>query len=156
MIISNFTGALVAGAIALTAAFTSPVAAASDGERLARILLGAAAVGLVAHKVRKNKKRREEVSKNYRYDSREYRSGHGNHRPKTCLRKKYTGHGWKTFYSQRCLAKHRAHRYDSYDNHRHDRHRNTRRQHDDRRYHDRKDKRKLNDSYFRKWNDTHS
>ncbi len=156
MHISNFTGALVAGAIAISATFASPVVAASDSDRFARILLGVAAVGLVAHKVRKNKKHREEVSRNYRYDNRDYRPGHRNYRPKSCLRKKYTGHGWKTFYSQRCLAKHRAHRNDYYDNHRHDRHRNSKRQYDDRRYHDRKDRRKLNDHYFRKWNDTHS
>ena len=156
MRISKLTSALVAGAIATSAIFAAPVSAASDGDRLARIVLGAAAVGLVAHKIHKNKKRRKEVSRNYRYDNRGHRSGHRNYRPKTCLRKKYTGYGWKSFYSQRCLAKHRAYRNDGYDNHRHDRHYNSRRQYDDRRHHDRDDRRKLNDGYFRKWNDTHS
>jgi hypothetical protein len=141
MRISNFTGVIVASAIATSAIFATPVAAASDGDRLARIVLGAAVVGLVAHKIHKNKKHRKEVSRDYRYDDRDYR-------PKRCLRKKYTRHGWKTFYSQRCLAKHRAHRNDYYDNHRHDRYRDSRRQYDDRR--------KLNDNYFRKWNDSHS
>jgi hypothetical protein len=148
MRISNFTGVIVASAIATSAIFATPVAAASDGDRLARIVLGAAVVGLVAHKIHKNKKHRKEVSRDYRYDDRDYRPQHRDYRPKRCLRKKYTRHGWKTFYSQRCLAKHRAHRNDYYDNRRQDRYRDSRRQYDDRR--------KLNDNYFRKWNDSHS
>ena len=156
MRISKFASALVAGAIATSAIFATPVSAASDGDVLARIVLGAAAVGLVAHKIHKNKKHRKEVSRNNRYDNRNYRSGHRNYRPKSCLRKKYTGYGWKTFYSQRCLTKHRTQRNDYYDNYRHNRHRDSRRKYDDRRYNEHEDRRKLNDGYFRKWNDTHS
>jgi hypothetical protein len=161
MYISNFTGALVAGAIAISAGFASPVAAANDSERLARIVLGAAAVGLVAHKIRKNKKRRAEVSRQNTYRYRDDHSGYHNNRPRTCLRKKYTGHGWKTYYSRKCLAQHRGHRRDHYDNHRHNDYVNSRRHKDSRyghKYNSGKshNKRDINNDYFRKWNDTHN
>ncbi len=130
MKISNFIGAVLVSSIAITSTFAAPAAAASDGDRLARILLGAAAVGLVVHTVKKNKNRHATVARQDHYRSRQQRARYNNHRPKTCLRKKYTYNGWQTFYSQRCLAQQRRnnngrhsdarHDYDNY-GHAHDR-----------------------------------
>ena len=120
---TNFIGALLAGSIAITSTFAAPAAAASDGDRLARILLGAAAIGSVVHTVKKNKKRRDAVARRDHYRPNQYqpRVRHNNHRPKTCLRKKYTYNGWQTFYSQRCLAEHRR-RNNVRNNHGHNTH----------------------------------
>ncbi len=107
MRVSKFTGAIVAGAIAITSAFATPAAAASDGNRLATILLGAAAVGLVVHTVKKNKKSRATVVSHNAYRSRGSHTIYNQHRPKNCLRKKYTNHGWKTYYSRKCLEQQR-------------------------------------------------
>ncbi len=125
---TKFIGAVLAGSIAITSAFAAPVAASSRTDNLAKILLGAAAVGLVVHSANKNKRaRRANVARQDHYAPRQPRVRYRENRPKTCLRKRYTNHGWKTFYSQRCLAKHRhnhnggyAHthdRYNSYNNH---------------------------------------
>jgi hypothetical protein len=124
MKITNFIGAVLAGSIAITSIFAAPVAASSRNGDLAKVLLGAAAIGLVAYSVKKNKKRRNNVAKQDYYRPQPYRqrARHYNYKPKTCLRKRYTNHGWKTFYSQRCLANHRnnrnggyAQRHDRYD-----------------------------------------
>jgi len=114
MRISKFTGAIVAGAIAITSVFTVPAAAASDSNRLATILLGAAAVGLVVHTVKKNKKSHATVVSHNAYKSHKPRVAYNRHRPKSCLRKKYTNHGWKTFYSRKCLEQHRKHNNHGY------------------------------------------
>jgi hypothetical protein len=113
---SNFIGAVLAGSIALTSTFAAPVAASSKTDNLAKILLGAAAIGLVVHTVKKNKKRRAAVARQNQYRPQQYqqRGYHNNHRPKTCLRKKYTYNGWKTFYSKKCLAQHRRQHNDEY------------------------------------------
>lgn len=176
MLISNFTGALIAGAIAITTVFAAPVAAANNGNRLARIVLGAAAVSLVAHKVRKEKTYRREVSRRNTREYRNNRTRHHDNRPKTCLRKKYTDHGWKTYYSRRCLSKHRKHRHEHYDARRDNGHANSRRhshadhgnKHTNSRRHEAtkrttnqnrenvRNTRNINNDYFRKWNDTHN
>ncbi len=105
MKLSKFTTAVIAGAIAITTFTTAPVAAASDGDRLAQILLGAAAIGVIVHSANKRKRARQEVT---HYDKYQPRVVHNRHRPKTCLRKKYTHGGWKTFYSRKCLEQHRS------------------------------------------------
>lgn len=101
---SNLIAIAVSGAIALTAAAT-PASAASDGDRLAQILFGAAAIGAIAHVVHKDKKKRRqrEAARNNHYKPQPV---YQNHKPRTCLRKKYTNHGWKTFYSRKCLKQH--------------------------------------------------
>lgn len=117
MKMSKFTCAVIAGSIALTSAFTTAVQAGGRGDKLATILLGAAAVGLVAHTIHKNKKSRAKVTQYDHYDA--YRPNkprvrYNDHRPRTCLRKKYTNHGWKTFYSRKCLEQHRVRRNSGY------------------------------------------
>jgi hypothetical protein len=159
MHITNFTGALIAGAIAITTVFASPVAAASDGDRLARIVLGAAAIGLVAHKIHKNKKRRAEVSRRNTYGYDDNRGAYHNNRPRTCLRKKYTGQGWKTYYSRKCLAQYRGQRRGHYDASRHNGYANSKHHNDARRNysnHNFYGKRNINNNTFSKWNDTHN
>lgn len=122
---TKFIGAILAGSIAITSAFAAPVAASSRTDNLAKILLGAAAIGLVVHNVKKNKRaRRTNVTRQDHYRPHQPRVRHHNYKPKTCLRKKYTNHGWKTFYSQRCLAKHRHNQSDGYAR-THDRHNNN-------------------------------
>lgn len=135
---TKFIGAVLAGSIAITSAFTAPVAASGRNGDLAKILLGAAAIGLVVHTVKKNKKRRNSVARQDHYRPHQQRARHHNYKPKTCLRKKYTNHGWKTFYSQKCLANHRNNRnrgyaqnhdrYDQYNN-RNTHYANSRRHH---------------------------
>ena len=117
MKMSKFTGVVIAGSIAPTSAFTTPVQAGSRGDKLATIILGAAAVGLVAHSIHKNKKSRANVTQYDQYGAyrpNKPRAHHNSHRPRKCLRKKYTNHGWKTFYSRRYLEQHRTHRHGGY------------------------------------------
>ena len=124
MRVSKFTSAIVAGAIAITSAFATPASAASDGNRLATILLGAAAVGLAVHTIKKNKKSHATVARHNAYRPREQRAVYNQHRAKNCLRKKYTNHGWKTFYSRKCLEKQRNrhnHGYSEVSRHNHNR-----------------------------------
>lgn len=151
----KFVSAVVAGSIALTAGFSAPAAAGADSEQLARILLGAVAVGAIAHQVNKNSRSRETVVHHNDYQSYRPRVEHHNHRPKTCLRRKYTGHGWKTFYSSRCLEQHRHRRNGHnanarFDNHDH-KHSHKNRKHQRHGSHDRHHDRDgfFNDSRFK-------
>ena len=126
MRVSKFTGAIVAGAIAITSAFATPASAASDGDRLATILLGAAAVGLAVHTIKKKKKEKSHatVARHNAYRPRDSRAVYNQHRPKNCLRKKYTNHGWETYYSRKCLKNHRNrhnHGYSEANHHNHNR-----------------------------------
>ena len=90
---SNFIAITVSGAIALSAVAT-PVSGASDGDRLAQLLFGAAAIGAIAHVVHKDKKKRrhQEAARRQHYEPKPV---YQNHKPRTCLRKKWTNHGWK-------------------------------------------------------------
>ena len=140
---SKFVSAIVAGSIAISAGFAAPAFAGADRNQLARILLGAVAVGAIAHQVNKNKKSREAVVHHNQYKPHQPRVVYDRHRPRTCLRKKYTQHGWKTFYSQKCLKQHRNrhgdrdwnHNHKHHDKHarrhRHDNHRHDHRHYDD-------------------------
>jgi hypothetical protein len=125
MILSKFTTAIIAGAIAITTFTTAPVAAASDSDRLAQILLGAAAIGVIVHTAKKRKRARQEVTHYDNYQHRQPRVVHNRHRPKTCLRKKYTHDGWKTFYSRKCLERHRSQSH-NHNTHKHNGHQNSR------------------------------
>lgn len=125
MRLSKFTIAVIASAIAMTTFATAPVAAASDGDRLATILLGAAAIGVIAHSVKKRKRARQEAAQYDNHYYRQPRAVQNRHRPKTCLRKKYTHDGWKTFYSRKCLKRHRSQSH-NHNAHRHNGHHNSR------------------------------
>ncbi|MBL4750102.1 MAG: hypothetical protein JKX71_05875 [Amylibacter sp.] len=105
---TNFIGAVLAGSIAITSIFAAPVAASGKTDNLAKILLGAAAVGLVVYSVKKNKRaRRANVARQDYYRPQQPRVDHQYYKPKICLRKRYTYNGWETFYSQRCLDRNR-------------------------------------------------
>jgi hypothetical protein len=132
---AKFISALVAGSIALTAGFTTSASAANNNDKLAKIVLGVAAVAIAANVIRNKKKSRAPVTQ---YDT--YRTPqpvYNDYRPKTCLRKKYTPNGWQTYYSRRCLAQYRERTNDHYTNARrygHKRHDKHDRQYDHDRY----------------------
>lgn len=137
MKISKFTAAIIASSIALTSLAAIPASAARDGEKLTRLLLGAIAVGAIVDTVKKNKRKRNHAAKYDNYNSHQPARVRNSHRPKTCLRKKYTNQGWKTFYSQKCLNRHRAERRDHHPRARHHKHHNSHahgQQHNNNRY----------------------
>jgi len=115
-----FISAIAAASIALTASIATPAAAGDRGDTLAKILIGAAVVGVAASVIHnKNKHRNQAVTQydNYRPNAayRPYRPRVVyNHRPKACLRQKYTRYGWKTYYSRRCLDRYYSQRNNRY------------------------------------------
>jgi len=115
-----FISAIAAAAIALTASIATPAAAGDRGDTLAKILIGAAVVGIAASVIHnKNKRRRQAVTQ---YDT--YRPNPAyrpyqprvvyQQRPKTCLRQRYTNYGWKTYYSRKCLDRYYSQRNSQY------------------------------------------
>ncbi|KAB7614453.1 hypothetical protein F9L33_07365 [Amylibacter sp. SFDW26] len=117
---SRLIALTVSGAIALTAVAT-PASAASDGDRLAQFLFGAAAIGAIAHVVHKDKKKRrqQEAARRQHYEPKPV---YQNHKPRHCLRQKWTNHGWKKYYSRKCLKQHgygqqARHDYNDYHSH---------------------------------------
>ncbi len=121
---SNLIAITVSGAIALSAVAT-PASASNDGDRLAQFLFGAAAIGAIAHVIHKDKKKRrhQEAARRHHYESKPV---YQKHKPRECLRQKWTNHGWKKYYSHKCLKQHgygkqvqHGHDYHSHGNYQH-------------------------------------
>ena len=125
---SKFIGAVLAGSLAITSTFSAPAAASSETDKIAKILLGAAAVGFVVHNIKKNRNRAPVAQ----YDAYPQQPQHVSRRraqPHVCLRQRYTKHGWETYYSQRCLKRQKYHRYNSFQDVRNHGHHNNGRYH---------------------------
>jgi len=97
---------LTAGAIA-TAGVSAP-AQAGPNEDLARFLIGAAIIGMIANSNNNNVTVRrapivQPVTRVHR------------HKPRTCLRQRWTRDGWIKFYGRHCMLNHgwhlRGHRW---------------------------------------------
>jgi|GEM_PF-6020123 len=88
---SKLIALTVSGAIALTAAAT-PASAASDRDRVAQLLFGAAAIGVIAHVIHKDKKKRrhQAVTHNHHY---KVKPAHRHHKYRKHVRKHRSGHG---------------------------------------------------------------
>lgn len=124
----KFINIVTVGAIALATATAAPARADSDGEKIIKLLIGVAAVAAIANSAKKNDDRHTNQRIKHTPPK---RVKHHTRPPKTCLRKRYTGHGWKTFYSRKCLNKHHYRHNDRHvyndvrphNNHDHDRRR---------------------------------
>ena len=124
---STYISAIIAGALALTSSLSAPASAGADSEQLTRYLLGAAAIAAIAHASKKHRQEAPAAS----YDAYNSHVSYKSSKPRSCLRKKYTNHGWKTFYSKHCLNKHRSrhrshysygHGHKKYYGHKHSKH----------------------------------
>ena len=96
----KFINIVTVGAIALATATAAPARADSDGEKIVKLLLGVAAIAAIANATNKD---RHHVAHT---PPKRAKVIHRVQPPKTCLRKRYTRNGWKTFYSRKCLNKH--------------------------------------------------
>ena len=101
-----------AAAFAIAAApLATPKAQASDKfDGLAIGILAAALIGIAAHEHKKSKREKVITHRNtpkvvYNQHHKKKHVHRTNRKPKRCLRKKWTNHGWKTYYGKSCLAK---------------------------------------------------
>ena len=109
-----------------TAPLTTPAAMAKDN--VDRFLIGLVTIGIagaIANEVSDNKKQwrvephspknnshtKHFHKKKKRHHHRHHHAGskhvhHHHYKPRTCLRQRWTNHGWIKFYSKRCLRQH--------------------------------------------------
>lgn len=97
---TKFIAMITATAIAFTGISAPSVQAADNGE-IARFLLGVGIIAAIANEASKSQAQPAPVQRrqNHRHNA------HNNKPPKKCLRQRYTNHGWKKYYSHRCLKK---------------------------------------------------
>ncbi len=98
---------VTAGAIAMTGITAAPVQA-DPADDLARFLIGAAILGIVVNEANKHNTN-VTVSTNrghkaHKPNKRRHANANQRHKPRQCLRQKWTHNGWKKFYNRRCMA----------------------------------------------------
>ncbi len=94
---------VTAGAIA-TAGIGAAPAQAGPNDDLARFLIGAAIIGMIANSANNPNTyvRRNPIIQPVTHVHR--------HKPRTCLRQKWTSRGWVKFYARRCMLNHGWHK----------------------------------------------
>ncbi|MFT5000495.1 MAG: hypothetical protein ACI861_001500 [Paracoccaceae bacterium] len=109
-----------AGAIALSGLTAAPAQAGSSDE-LARLLFGAAIIGIIVNEANNNA--HVTVTKNKPHRNKKKRHhAHKKQKPRQCLRQRWTNHGWKKYFAKRCMAKHGWERHGNKGWHTHRRH----------------------------------
>ena len=108
---TKFIAYITAGAIAFTGV-SAPAAQAGSGGELARFLVGVGVIAIIANEVNKNQNRRVATPPaatpprdHRRHPHPPRRVVHNPKPPQTCLRQRLEDHGWKKYYSHRCLER---------------------------------------------------
>ncbi|MFQ5438164.1 MAG: hypothetical protein ACE5DK_04945 [Paracoccaceae bacterium] len=96
---------ITAGAIA-SAGLSAAPAQADAATDLVKFMVGAAFIGAMVNAPNNN----TQVVVTTRAH---------NHKPRVCLRKRWTNHGWVAFYGRKCMNRHGWHRRNGYWRHHH-------------------------------------
>lgn len=118
---SRIIAFITAGAVAATT-LTAP-AKADPANDLLRLAIGAAVIGAIVHGANQNNQPQVKVTRGYNDKKKKKRHAHGkNHKPRQCLVRKWTDHGWKKRYDRNCMAHYGWHRHSGNGWHTHNRH----------------------------------
>lgn len=100
---------ITAGAIAVTSLGAVPVQA-DPADDLARLLFGAAVIGIIVHEANKNKQPAVVTRNNHKKHKKIHRqnkrkhAGHSHKKPRQCLRNRQRPNGtWRTVYGRKCM-----------------------------------------------------